>query len=322
MPVAIPSFRRVVLTDVHPGSGETRFHCRHRLRELGVQCVCKPVDLLDFDHCLRKADDECDIPSPCRFDLVIVYGVSYGAHGTCGLVQQDRSKWSRLARQYEFLGAKAPHVPFVEAVLGQNPCTTVIAIQPWSQFRDTLPSPNLNSGQMLVRILNRGHFRARMGYHLETSTSPLMALVAGANLPSVAQHVIPNSSGELQLDLTSCIRAALHSNHGNGWVLGGAAGRLDFYQSILDPQIAGDAVHGGALRHSDLCAGWEHTKEVWMNPAPYLRPIRMYRSYFEHCLHNDGAGVKDDGADAVVGRVNLKRIAEWTNSRNVRWRQS
>ena len=105
-----------------------------------------------------------------------------------------------------------PHVLFAEAVLGQDAGTTVIMVNP-SNYGVNLF--NCNANQLYARVLHKG-IKCHMGFNMRPTRAHLMAFVAGNNAHKVAQHIVPNTSGEMQLDLTSCILSVIN---GGRWVL-------------------------------------------------------------------------------------------------------
>ena len=74
---------KLVITDISCCPGRVRYDSRDALLNLGCTCVCSPVDIMDFKHCLQKAAtvEGFALPSDCKFDIVILYGISYGTHG-------------------------------------------------------------------------------------------------------------------------------------------------------------------------------------------------------------------------------------------------
>lgn len=74
---------RLVISDISCCPGRVRFDCRQHLSSLGCTCVCSPVDIMDFKHGLQRAAavENFVLPPGCKFDIVILYGISYGTHG-------------------------------------------------------------------------------------------------------------------------------------------------------------------------------------------------------------------------------------------------
>ena len=74
---------RLVITDISCCPGRVHHDCRQHLSSLGCTCVCSHVDVLDFKNGLEKAAavENFLLPPGCKFDITVLYGISYGTHG-------------------------------------------------------------------------------------------------------------------------------------------------------------------------------------------------------------------------------------------------
>ena len=239
---------RLVFTDISSCPGRVKNSCRQQLSDLGCTCVCSPVDILDYKHGLQKAAgvENFELPPGGKFDLVIIYGISYGTHGAItargtdayGVEEQllrPSDQWSYIGRQCNaFQGQIQPGQLFTQAVLGQEAGTTVVLVEPFNFMN--WQSTNLEIPTLHVRLLNRSHFKGRTsrGLLLGASEVALSCFVASDQVDAVASYCVRNRDGQKQLDLALLIQAALHRGK---WIHWAACGRMDFARDMLDPSL-------------------------------------------------------------------------------------
>ena len=241
---------RLVITDISCCPGKVRYDCRQHLSSLGCTCVCSHVDILDFKHGLQKAAavENFVLPPGCKFDITVLYGISYGTHGPVtargvdaqGVEEQmlrTVDTWSVIKNQYTVFGNCSRIPPgqlFTQSVLGQEAGTTVVLVEPFN-FNDW-QSNNLEIPTLHARLLNRSNYKGRTSrnFILRESANPLSCIVASDQMDMVASYCVRNQSGQKQLDLALLIQAALY--HGK-WVHWAACGRMDFTRAMLDQSL-------------------------------------------------------------------------------------
>jgi len=283
------------------------------------------VDIMDFKHGLRRAAavENFALPPGCKFDIIILYGISYGTHGPVtargvdaqGVEEQalrSPSEWSVLDHQFKVLNGKiSPGQLFTQSVLGQEAGATVALVEPFN-FMDW-QSNNLEIPTLHARLLNRSHYKGRTSSNgiLRGSNTPLSCFVASDQIDAVASYCVRNQWGQKQLDLAFLIQAALY--HGK-WVHWAACGRMDFACNMLDPSLFTEAQ---LEQSAPVCCApelrdWILTKKI--RSLPISQPFRW--------VVQEGPGVSDDDGRKINGRVNLKRALEWCESRITRWQRT
>ena len=194
-------------------------------------------------------------------------------------------------------------------MLGQEAGTTVVLIEPFNYMNwqsNSLEIPTLHA-----RLLNRSNYKGRTSRGnmiLGPSDVPLSCFVASDQIDSVAAYCVRNQSGQRQLDLALLIQAALY--HGK-WVHWAACGRMDFARAMLDQSLFAETQLAQSL---PVCCApelrdWMLTKQI----GPISRPFIW--------VNQEGPGVSDDDGCKINGRVNLKRVLAWCQSRRTRWRR-
>lgn len=315
---------RLVISDISCCPGRVRHDCRQYLSSIGCTCVCSPVDIMDFKHGLQKAAavENFALPTDCKFDITILYGICYGTHGQVtargvdahGVEEQmlrSCDQWSVIDHQYKVfqeIGKIPPGQVFTQSVLGQEAGTTVVLVEPFNFMN--WQSNNLEIPTLHARLLNRSHYKGRTSrnFTLRASDTPLSCFVASDQIATVASYCIRNKSGQMQLDLALMIQTALH--HGK-WIHWAACGRMDFAYAMLDQSLFTETL---LAQSAPVCCGplmrdWIFTKkiDVWI---PFSWVIQ------------EGSDVCDDDGCSINGRVNLKRVLHWCQSRQTRWRLS
>ena len=313
---------RLVITDISCCPGGVRYECRQHLSDLGCTCVCSSVDILDFKHGLQKAAavENFALPPDGNFDIVILYGISYGTHGPVtaqgvdaqGVEQQmlrSPDQWSIIDHQFKVFGKAEPGQVFTQSVLAQAPGATVVLIEPFNFMH--WQSNNLEIPTLHARLLNRSNYKGRTSRHfiLRASDNPLSCFVASDQIDVVAPYCVRNQSGQKQLDLALLIQAALY--HGK-WVHWAACGRMDFACAMLDPSLFTEVqlAQSAPVSCAPEMRPWILTKMI--GHTHIWQPFAWVR--------HEGPGVSDDDGRNINGRVNLKRVLEWCQSRNTRWR--
>ena len=318
---------RLVITDISSCPGRVRFDCREHLSSLGCTCVCSSVDIMDFKHGLRKAAavENFALPPACKFDLIILDGISYGTHGPVTargvdaqgdeeIMLRSCDQWSVIARQYKLFTKNCNNPPgqlFTQSVLGQEAGTTVVLIHPFNFMHwqsNTLEIPTLHA-----RLLNRSNYKARTSrnFILRASDTPLSCFVASDQIDIVASYCVRNQSGQKQLDLALLIQAALY--HGK-WIHWASCGRMDFARAMLEQSLFTEAQ---LMQSTPVCCDpevrdWILTKKI--GASQMWQPFAWVRQ--------EGPGVSNEDGCNINGRVNLKRVLEWCQSRNTRWRRA
>jgi hypothetical protein len=302
-----------------------RYDCRQQLSGLGCTCVCSRVDIMDFKHGLQRAAavENFELPPGCKFDIVILYGICYGTHGpvTGGVDAQGveeqmlRScdQWYIIDHQYKVFGKAPPGQVFMQSVLGQEAGTTVVLVEPFNFMN--WQSNNLEIPTLHGRLLNRSHHKGRTtrNFMSRASDTPLSCLVASDQMETVSSYCVRNQSGQKQLDLALLIQAALY--HGK-WVHWAACGRMDFACAMLDQSLFTETQ---LAQSAPVCCDpklhdWILTKKI--SPTQGCQPFTW--------VIQEGPGVSDDDdfkKAHINGRVNLKRVLEWSESRTTRWRR-
>ena len=317
-----PRNSRLVITDISCCPGKVRYDCRQHLSGLGCTCVCSPVDIMDFKHGLQRAAavENFALPPGCKFDIIILYGISYGTHGPVtkrgvdsqGVEEQmlrPCDQWSAIDHQYKvFSGEIPPGQLFTQSVLGQEAGTTVVLIEPFNFMNwqsNTLEIPTLHA-----RLLNRSQYKGLTSRNtiLRASDTPLSCYVASDQIDTVASYCVRNQSGQKQLDLALLVQAALH--HGK-WVHWAACGRMDFARAMLDQSLFTETqlAESAPVCCDPALRDWILTKNI--GPAQISQPFAW--------AIQEGRVSDDDGRN-INGRVNLKRVLKWCESRTTRWR--
>ena len=312
---------RLIITDISCCPGNVRYGCRQRLSGMGCTCVCSRVDIMDFKHGLQRAAavENFALPPDCKFDIIILYGISYGTHGPVtargvnaqGVEEQmlrSLDQWSVIKRQYKVFGNGIDKIQpgqlFTQSVLGQEAGTTVVLVEPFN-FMD-FQSNTLEIPTFHARLLNRSNFKGRTSrrFILRESDTPLSCFVASDQIDTVASYCVRNTSGQKQLDLALMIQAALY--HGK-WVHWAACGRMDFACAMLDPSLFTEVqlAQSAPVSCAPEMRPWILTKMI--GHTHIWQPFAWVR--------HEGPGVSDDDGRNINGRVTLKRVLEWCQSK-------
>ena len=64
------------------------------------------------------------------------------------------------------------------------------------------------------------------------------------------------------------------------------------------------------------------TTKIWYKKQYYSDTLSKYISYADFCIQEQvWEGADDADKEAVVGRINLKRVRQWVSSTQVKWQK-
>ena len=290
----------LVVTDVRwaspPSSSSGSFYeTFFELSMLGV-ILQEDVDAFDFMRCLARNTQISLAARQHGFDVIVMYGVNFGVFN-----QTDGSldlQHPVSVEQYAQRHRLPPHTPqtkvFHEAVLGQDPYTTIVNIHAENHQRYFLSAASM--AYLRLRLFNPSRLRMQVGAQNRVSNAALVSTITSNSLYRVSKYMRKTEHMEEQFDLCHCLLDTLTAG-GHVLILG--AGRLEICRELV--QSAGRLQNrvsppsGGLRRATSLTEPGLRTKSV---DGPMV-------TYWDHCLHD--------------GEVIFKHVMDWTLSDRFGW---
>ena len=291
----------LVVTDVRwaspPSSSSGSFYETFwELSRLGV-ILQEGVDAFDFMSCLARNTQISLAARQHGFDVIVMYGVNFGVFDqTDGSLDcQHPVSAAQYAQSHRLPAENTPQTKvFHEAVLGQDPHTTIVNIHAENHQRYFLSASSM--AYLRLRYFNPSRLRMQTGAQNRVSHAPLVGTITSNSLYRVSKYMRKTESMEEQFDLCSCLLDTLTAG-GHVLILG--AGRLEICRELV--QSAGRLQNrvsppSGALRRAtSLTEPGLRTKSV---DGPMV-------TYWDHCLHD--------------GEVIFKHVMDWTLSSKFGW---
>lgn len=223
-------WQHFVVTDVVWAKSATDFNTTsQQLQDLGV-IMQDGVNAFDFMRSLRHNKQISPVAQLHGFDIIVMCGVNFGVFNPIdGALDCSHPV---AAEQYEQNWKLEKRIPqtsvFHEAVLGQDPYTTIINIHAENHQRYYLSAASMT--YLRLGLFNPAHLRMRTGKDNKESKRPLTCTITSHSIRRMSDFIKVNSSTEEQLDLNKLMLDTLTTG-GHVLVLG--AGRLDICRELL-----------------------------------------------------------------------------------------
>ena len=204
-----------------------------------------------------------------------MYGVNFGVFDQtlASLDFTNRVTVEQYAQRYK-LGTHTPQTKvFHEAILGQDPYTTIVNIHAENHQRYFLSAASMT--YLRLGLLNPSRLRMRCGANNAESTSPLVSTITSHSLRQMSQFIKVNASMEEQLDLNKILIDTLAAG-GHVLVLG--AGRLDICRELMNAANDGEYTAKGSH-------GWQYKMS---NTLVFSSFTMVWRRNFKTFFHETG----------------------------------
>jgi len=290
-------WKHLVVTDVVWARSTTGFNeTFEKLQQLGVP-MQDGVNAFDFMRCLASNEQISLAARQHGFDVIVMYGVNFGVfEQTRGTLDLDHPVSLEQYTHRDKLGIHTPQTKvFHEAILGQDPYTTIINIHAENHQRYFLSATSM--AYLRLGLFNPSRLRMRTGANNNVSTAPLVSTITSHSLRQMSQFIKINASMEEQLDLNKCLIDTLAAG-GHVLVLG--AGRLDICRELMkaanDGEYAAKDSYGIGIRRATSLT----------KPGRRAKFINGHKvTYWDHCLHDE--------------EVRFEHVVNWTLTTRFGW---
>ena len=254
------------------------------------------INAFDFMHGLQANERISPTARSHGFDIIVMYGVNFGvfspSDGTMDCCDHPVAL-EQYGQRHKLGRHKSQAGVFHEAVLGQDPYSTIINIHAENHSRYYLSAASMT--YLRLGLFNPSRMKMRCGRDNKNSDLPLASTLTSSALHKAMHYMKINRSEEEQLDLNRLILDTLGAG-GHVLVLG--AGRLEICRELMKYVDVGEykaMSGGGMLRSTSL------TKLGLRSKLINGRKV----TYWSHCLHDDV--------------VNFEHVMDWTLNDRFSW---